>query len=190
MKYQGNKNRFVKDLLPFLLKDRKEDQWYVEPFCGSCSVLQNVDGKRIASDKNKYLISMWKGLIHNPDDFPTNIPRELYSDVRTSFNKKDGRYEDSLIGWVGYMGSFNGRFFDGGYSGHNVIGKNGKSRDYISENINNTKQQIPFLQNVVWKTGDFHEIEIPEKSIILSLSSIYKSSISILLKFNSSHNLI
>lgn len=46
MKYQGNKNRIVKDILPIIMSYRKPGQWYVEPFCGSCSVLQHVPEPR------------------------------------------------------------------------------------------------------------------------------------------------
>lgn len=65
------------------------------------------------------------------------------------------------------MASYNGRFFDGGYSGHNVkIKNNGKTRDYISENINNTLEQVPLLKNIEWHYGDYSELNIPEHSLI------------------------
>lgn len=32
MIYMGSKARFAKDLLPIILKDRTEEQYYVEPF--------------------------------------------------------------------------------------------------------------------------------------------------------------
>ena len=57
MKYMGSKARFAKDLLPIILKDRKEQQYYVEPFVGGCNIIDKVNGKRIASDSNKYLIA-------------------------------------------------------------------------------------------------------------------------------------
>jgi DNA adenine methylase len=94
------------------------------------------------------------------------IERDFYCDVRDSYNKNDDRYSDGIKGWVGFMGSFNGRYFDGGYSGHNVIGTNGKSRDYISENINNTLRQVPKLKGVEWQSGNYWEMEIPENSLI------------------------
>ena len=47
MKYMGSKNRIAKYILPIILKDRLEGQWYVEPFCGGCNI--NVFGR-----KNKY----------------------------------------------------------------------------------------------------------------------------------------
>lgn len=165
MKYQGNKNRIVKDILPIILKDRKQGQWYVEPFCGSCSVIQNIPGPRMANDKNKYLIAMWKSLVEGKE-MPKRIERDYYSDVRDCFNGKNNRYSDDIIGWVGYMGSFNGRFFDGGYSGHNVMGSNGKARDYITENINNTLQQPSLLKDVVWSSTDYFDMDIPSDSLI------------------------
>lgn len=165
MKYQGNKNRIVNDILPIILKNRKSGQWYVEPFCGSCSVIQRVSGNRIASDKNKFLIAMWKSLTEGKE-MPTTISKEFYDDVRDCFHGKNNKYTDDIIGWVGYMASFNGRFFDGGYSGHNVVGKNGKARDYIAENIANTLKQVESLKGVVWESGDYSSINIPENSII------------------------
>lgn len=67
----------------------------------------------------------------------------------------------ALIGWVGFMGSFNGRFFDGGYSGHDV-----KGRDYIKENINNIIKTIPKIQGVKFTCLDFRSIDVPENSIV------------------------
>ena len=52
MKYMGSKARFVNEILPIILKDRKENQWFVDLFCGGCSIAQEVDGKVIANDKN------------------------------------------------------------------------------------------------------------------------------------------
>jgi DNA adenine methylase len=64
--------------------------------------------------------------------------------------------------------SFNGRFFSGGYSGHNVMGKNGKARDYITENINNIKKQLDEYNhdNIEWYYGNYFNIPFPENSLI------------------------
>lgn len=48
MIYMGSKARFAKELLPIILKDRKEGQWYVEPFCGGCNMIDKVTGNRMA----------------------------------------------------------------------------------------------------------------------------------------------
>lgn len=34
MKYMGSKARHAKELLPIILANRKQGQWYVEPFVG------------------------------------------------------------------------------------------------------------------------------------------------------------
>ena len=56
MKYMGGKNRIAKDILPIILKDRKENQFYVEPFAGGCNVIDKVEGRRLANDKSEYLM--------------------------------------------------------------------------------------------------------------------------------------
>ena len=58
------------------------------------------------------------------------------------------------------MGSFNGRFFDGGYSGKT------KHRDYIKEQIQNTEKQIGKLKDILFYSCSYDELEIPDKSII------------------------
>jgi hypothetical protein len=36
----------------------------------------------------------------------------------TEYNERNKhKFDDFMIGWIGWMGSANGRFFDGGYSG-------------------------------------------------------------------------
>lgn len=109
MKYMGSKNRFAKELLPIILKDRVDGQYYVEPFAGGMNMIDKVTGNRIANDNNTYLIELWKGLT-NGEVGVTDISKEYYSEVRDSFNLQDGKFSDFTIGWVGFMGSANGRF--------------------------------------------------------------------------------
>ena len=161
MKYMGSKNRIAKHILPIILKDRKENQYYVEPFVGGANMIDKVDGLRIGNDVNKYLIAMWKGLQQNLDR-PYHIDKELYSLARTAYNNNDNSiFNDFFIGWIGWMGSYNGRFFDGGYSGH-AVGK----RDYITEQIKNTESQIVNIQNVQFLSKDYSELILPSNSII------------------------
>ena len=167
MKYMGSKARIVHEILPIMLD--KEHDTFVDAFCGGCSVIENVPDtyRRIANDKNRYLIEMWKAL-QAGTKFKEEIPRELYADARDCYHGKNGRYTDAAVGWIGFMASFNGRFFDGGYSGHNVVGKNGKARDYIREQIENTMRDVPLLKGVQFINYDYKELNdyIPAKSII------------------------
>lgn len=163
MKYMGSKNRIAKELLSIILKNRKESQVYVEPFCGGLGTIDKVDGNRIANDKNKYLIAMWKGLQENRER-PYQIYKELYSKARTEYNNNTNiEFDDFMIGWIGWMGSFNGRFFDGGYSGH-CVGET--KRDYISEQIRNTEKQIDKIKGIDFRSCDYADLEIPDNSII------------------------
>ena len=52
MKYMGSKARVAKEILPIILKDRVQDQWYVELFAGGMNVICEVEGNRIANDIN------------------------------------------------------------------------------------------------------------------------------------------
>lgn len=162
MIYMGGKSRIASEILPIILDGRKEDQWYVEPFCGGLGTFDKVDGNRLACDNNKYLIAMWKGLQQDLER-PTHITKAFYSAARTEFNNKTNiEFSDFLIGWVGWMASFNGRFFDGGYSG--TVG----NRNYIDEQIRNTEKQIPLIKGAVFEYGDYREncIFYQEEAII------------------------
>lgn len=162
MKYMGGKSKIAKDILPIILDGRRKEQWYIEPFCGGLGTFDKVTGNRLACDNNKYLIAMWQGLQQNKER-PIYITKELYSDARTEFNNKTNiKFSDFEIGWIGWMASFNGRFFDGGYSG--TVGK----RDYINEQIRNTEKQIPLIKGAVFESGDYRETSMfyPDNSII------------------------
>ena len=80
MKYMGSKARHAKDLLPIILANRKEGQWYVEPFVGGANMIDKVDGNRIGADFNSYLISMWNNLMSGWT--PAKVDRELYKEIK------------------------------------------------------------------------------------------------------------
>lgn len=172
MKYMGSKRRIVNDILPIMMEKMNDDTTFVDMFCGGCHVIEKVPStyRRIANDKNNYLITMWSMLVNTKLEFPLKISKETYSFYRNIFKKRGFgsdkiTSDDAMIGYVGFMGSYNGRFYDGGYSGHNVQGKDG-FRDYISEQINNTKSQIDSLKGVEWNTCDYSELEVPPNSLI------------------------
>ena len=141
MKYMGSKNRIANDILAITLKNRTPGQWYVEPFVGGCNIIDKVTGNRIGADKNKYIIAMWKGLQQGRTRL-YDITKDIYDKARTEYNNGTNiDYDDFEIGWIGWMASFNGRFFDGGYSGVS------RGRNYIEEQIKNTEKQIDKIKN-------------------------------------------
>jgi len=156
----GSKNRIAKFLLPIILENRKQNQWYVEPFVGGANMIDKVSGNTMGSDLNKYIISMWKGLQMGVER-PNEIPKELYNRARIEYNNgTENEFTKFMIGWIGWMGSFNGRFFDGGYSGKT------KTRDYVNEQIRNTEKQIGNILNVCFYHSSYDELPIPPNSII------------------------
>jgi len=111
MKYMGSKARFMKELLPILLKGRKPEQYYIEPFVGGCNSIEKVTGLRIGSDNNRYLIALWKGL-QEGREFMHEITKELFSEAREDYNSRtNNKFDDFELGWIGFMGGFNGRFY-------------------------------------------------------------------------------
>ena len=152
----GSKGRIVDDILP-IIQQRIEDyniKTYIEPFCGGCNVIDKVVcDKKIASDNHKYLIAMFKNLdkIHTLPEF---ITKEHYSEVRDCFNKGLTTFPDWYIGAVGFLASYNGRFFDGGYAGL-VNTKAGAVRNYYDEAKRNLLEQIPRLQNIEFEHVDY-----------------------------------
>jgi len=156
MKYMGSKNRIAKYILPIILKDRKDGQWYVEPFAGGANIIDKVEGNRIGSDSNKYLIALLK---HMQDDGCDNFPHigeHEYKKIR--INKDD--YPDWLVGYVGFNLSFAAKFF-GGYR-RDKVGK----RDYENEAQQNLKAQQPNIVGVEFYHCNYDELDIPQQSII------------------------
>lgn len=168
----GNKQKIADEILTAIFNDSKKTDTFVDLFCGSCSVIERVPDSyiKIANDKNKFLIEMFKSLVKG-NNYPKIITKNDYDARRDLYNlsKKHMVLTDedyAEIGWYGWMASFNGRFFSGGYSGHNVLQKNGKTRDYIKEQINNTLKTIPKLKNVNFTSDDYFNVDIPEGSIV------------------------
>lgn len=163
MKYMGSKGRIAKHILPLILRDRTEGQFYVEPFCGGCNMMDKVRGNRIANDKNTYLIQMWRHLIKGWEP-PMVIEKDFYHAVRESWKQKSGVFPPELIGWVGFTGSYNGKFF-GGYAGHACSTKGG-ARDYIGESVRNILRQVDDLKGVCFLNRDYKDLVLLSKGII------------------------
>lgn len=159
----GSKARHAKELLPIILCDRKEGQWYVEPFVGGANMIDKVDGNRIGADINGHVIAMLDALSKgfNP---PKEISKELYDKCRDKYYK-DKQGSNALLGYVGINGSYNGRFYEGGYAGV-VTTKQGKIRNYPLEAYNNVMKQSPNLEGVEFIHASYDEFVIPNNSLI------------------------
>lgn len=154
MKYMGSKNRIAKEILPIILRDRAEGQWYIEPFCGGCNTIDKVTGNRIANDINYYLIEMYIAL-QNGWIPPKEVTEVEYKHIQ---NHKDF-YEPRLVGYVGFGLSFGAKWF-GGYS------RNKRNRDYAIDTYISMIKQIPLIKGIVFLNQDYQSISIPNQSIV------------------------
>ena len=107
MQYFGGKQRISKELSNFLNNNLKDKQPFVDLFCGACNIVSKIDSNRlrIANDKHKYLIAMWKSL-QQGREMPNSISEEQYKYIR------DHKDEDmALTGFVGCGLSYSGKWF-------------------------------------------------------------------------------
>jgi len=155
MKYMGSKSRIAKDIVPIIQEYVDKYDRYLEPFCGGCNVIDKIKAsKKIASDKNKYLITLWKH-IQEGNNLLDTVSRELYNDVRS--NQNTNKYEDWIVGNVGFLASYNGRWFDGGYaqSGYEKTKNGERYRDYYNEAKQNILKQVNSIKDIEFLNQDY-----------------------------------
>jgi len=157
MKYMGSKARIAKHILPIILKNRKPNQAYIEPFVGGANSIAKVSGVRIGGEFNVYIADMWVAL--ESGWLPSTITKEEYKHIKN--NKGD--YDNCLVGWVGINCSYSGKWF-GGFAGK-VNTKMGL-RDYQAEALANVKKQLPNIKGIKFICSHYAYLEIPDNSII------------------------
>lgn len=156
MKYMGSKDRIAKYILPIMLKYKSEDQWWVEPFVGGANMIDKVEGKRIGSDSNKYVIDALMSIRDYIEYLPKNNLDFTEEDYKSLRLNEDYEYK----GYAGFAFSYAGKWL-GGW----CRDKQGK-RDYVKEAYNNAVRQSPKLQGVELICSSYDELEIPINSII------------------------
>lgn len=120
---------------------------------GGANVIDKIEcRKKYGTDINTYLIAIYQN-IDKISELPQEITREEYSSVRQSYYDKDGKYPDWYIGAIGFLASYNGKFF-GGYAGK-VNTKINTIRDYYDEAKRNLLSQVPNLKGIKWKAIDY-----------------------------------
>ena len=158
MRYMGSKSRIAKYIVPILQEiiDLQNIQTYVEPFCGGCNVIDKIScNLKIACDKSHYLIELLK----NQDKvktLPDFITREHYSKVRDSYNNQTNVYPDWMVGAIGFLASYNGRFFDGGYGAEITRKSTNKTYNAYLEAKNNLLEQD--LSGIEFICSDYKEL--------------------------------
>ena len=155
MKYMGSKRRIAKEILPIILKNRKPEQWYVEPFVGGCNIIDKVEGNRIGNDINKYLIALCREMQKENFEIPF-VGEKEYSEIKNN----QSSYPDWLLGYVGFQLSFGAKWF-GGYRRDKA-----GVRDYSNEAQQNLRAQQNLLKSIKFTNTDYWNFGIPDNSII------------------------
>lgn len=156
----GGKTKLARELVPIIqgFVDASDTGVYYEPFCGGCNIIDKIlADKRIASDAQRYLIALYQNL-DKLSELPISVSREHYNAVRSCWQSGFTDFEDWYIGAIGFLASYNGRFFDGGYAGV-VNTASGLVRDYYSEAKCNLEKQAGKLEGVEFLCRDYSELE-------------------------------
>ena len=166
MRYMGSKSRVAKHIVPVLqgIIDKEDIRTYIEPFCGGCNIIDKIRcSSKIANDKQLYLIELLKNG-ERVKELPDEVTKEHYSEVRDCYNKRSQIYENWYIGAIGFLASYNGRFFDGGYGAFVTRKSTGKTYNAYKEAKDNLLNQD--LSGIKFVSGDYEDLIIPEGSLV------------------------
>lgn len=156
MKYMGSKAKHAKDILPLILKNRRDGQFYVEPFMGGANVIDKVSGNRIGNDYHRSLVAFLEAL-SNGWVPPSDVSESEYNDARTLPD------DDPLKAFIAFLCSFGGKWF-GGYA--RGFANNGTPRNYAAESYRNVMKQASNLKGIDFRCGSYLDLDIPPRSII------------------------
>lgn len=162
----GSKARISKHLLPIILKNRKPDQWYVEPFVGGGNMIEKVEGKRFGSDSNKYAVRALEFVRDcTPPKNNTEFTEDDYAAACEYARGRTGAppFGDGLAGFALFAYSFGAKWCGGWSRGKNSAGD---QRDYVQEQYKAALKQKPLISGVPFYVCSYDELEIPKNSII------------------------
>lgn len=163
VKYMGSKSRIAKHIVPIIQKyiDDNNAKYYYEPFLGGANIIDKIKCEnKIGSDLNKYLIALLNQ-VKNKQPLYGSVSKDLYDKARIAFYNNDSlSFEDWQIGCIGFLASYNGRGFSGGYakSGYEQTKTGERYRDYYQEAKRNILAQSDNLQDINMFAADYKDL--------------------------------
>jgi len=102
------------------------------------------------------------------------ISKEEYATVRNAYRNKTKEYPDWYIGAIGFLASYNSKFF-GGRAG--IVKTKDGIRNYYDEAKRNLIAQIPRLKGIEFKCADYKTIDLSEfKNAVIYCDIPYKNT--------------
>jgi DNA adenine methylase len=144
MQYFGGKARIAKEIVKVLNEYRRENQLFIEPFCGGLNITCLMDGDIIANDLNFDLIQMYKAIKEGWTP-PDTITEEDYIDA------KNGNVSSRLKAFIGVGCSYSGKWF-GGYA------RGAKGRNYAKNAKNSLAKKFKTIKDVEFINESYNNI--------------------------------
>lgn len=160
MVYQGGKTRIVKYICPIIQKYINDNHidTFIDAFVGGGSVIQNIKAKtRIGYDTNPYLIAVLNNL-DKLDEISIPIQKKEYDYCRNLWCAHNHEEKpDWYVGLIGFIGSFSGKFYNGGWGKDAYNSSPGRSRH--DEKWRNMKAQAPKIADCQFYTQSFFDLD-------------------------------
>lgn len=161
----GSKSRIAKYIVPIIQKYISENKitQYYEPFVGGANIIDKIEcDNKIGSDLNPYLIALLNH-VKSGGKLYSNVPKPLYDEARDVFMQRNklSEFEDWQIGCIGFLASYNGRWFDGGYAkpGYEKTKNGERYRDYYREASENLMKQASRLREIKFYVEDYKRMK-------------------------------
>lgn len=151
----GSKNKFAKEILKFVLKDRKPNQYFYDMFAGGFNIVDKVKSPRCANDKSRYLTALFKEMQKEDFKFCERIDEEKYKHIQ----KNKDEYPDWIVGFAGFNLSFGAKFFG-------TFARNGLGTDYQQQAQRNLTKQRKFIKDIEIFNLNYDEVPLKPNSII------------------------
>lgn len=153
MKYKGSKARFSDEITTILRQERKKGQWFVDLFCGACSIVELMQHRRIANDLSTSIYGLMTAIQigWEPPEVVTFLE---YTRV------KEFPAPSYLKGFIGFGCTWCGKYFDG------YARDSAGLRNYADESRRSLLNQRDKLQRVVFTNLDYRSVFLPPQSLI------------------------
>jgi len=155
VQYLGGKTRLAGPISKILL-ERLNGRLFVEPFRGALNITAAMEpaGRRIASDINPYLFTLYKSLRAGWEP-PKHVTEDDYRRVRAVNDERD-----PLIAFVGYGCSFGGKWW-GGYARPNKT-----NRNYCDTARRGILKKLRRCQGVAFASCAFTDLDIDSRCLV------------------------